>query len=94
MAKPDRIIMVAATADPHSIAGLVANEVIAGKLPVCRAIGAGAVNQMVKACAIARGYVAPQGFDLLFRPGFESVPASDPRATKPLTSMTMKAVTV
>jgi stage V sporulation protein S len=38
-----------------------------------RAVGASAVNQAVKAIAIARGYVAPRGLDLFCRPGFETV---------------------
>jgi stage V sporulation protein S len=42
-----------------------------------RAIGAGAVNQAIKACAIARGYVAPRGIDLSIRPGFATVTMRD-----------------
>jgi stage V sporulation protein S len=41
--------------------------------PVLRAIGAGAINQAVKAIAIARGLVAPRGIDLTCRPGFQPV---------------------
>ena len=33
-------------------------------------IGAGAVNQAVKAVAIARGYVAPNGIDVVCVPAF------------------------
>ena len=35
------------------------------------ACGANALNQSVKAVAIARGYVAQNGFDLVMRPGFK-----------------------
>lgn len=42
-----------------------------------RGIGAGAVNQMVKACAVARTYVASRGVDLVVRPGFVMVPMRD-----------------
>ena len=38
-----------------------------------RAIGAGAVNQAVKALAIAGGYVAQRGVTLVTRPGFITV---------------------
>lgn len=38
-----------------------------------RAIGVGAVNQAVKAVAIARGHVASHGRDLVTRIGFETV---------------------
>lgn len=38
-----------------------------------QAIGAGALNQAVKAVAIARGFVAPSGLDLMFVPAFVDV---------------------
>jgi stage V sporulation protein S len=38
-----------------------------------RAIGASAVNQASKACAIARGFVAPRGIDLSFVIGFDDI---------------------
>ena len=37
------------------------------------AIGAGAVNQAVKAVIIARGHVAPLGQDIIIIPAFESI---------------------
>lgn len=36
-------------------------------------IGAGALNQAVKAVAIARGFVAPNGIDLICIPAFNEV---------------------
>lgn len=42
-----------------------------------RAIGAGAVNQMYKALAIARGTVATKGVDLLIKPGFDTIAEED-----------------
>lgn len=44
-----------------------------GKEVTVRAIGAGAVNQMYKALAIARGQVAVSGKDLLIKPGFDTI---------------------
>ena len=38
-----------------------------------QAIGAGALNQAVKAIAIARGYVAPTGKDLICVPAFSDI---------------------
>jgi stage V sporulation protein S len=40
------------------------------KMPIIRAVGAGAVNQACKGIAIARGYVATQGYDLGMNVGF------------------------
>ena len=47
-----------------------------------RAIGAGAVNQMYKAIASARGYVARKGRDLYIRPGFDEVIEEGSEKTK------------
>jgi len=38
-----------------------------------QAVGAGAVNQAVKAIAIARGFVAPNGLDLVCIPAFVEI---------------------
>ena len=38
-----------------------------------QAVGAGAANQAIKAIAIARGYLAPLGIDLICIPAFASV---------------------
>ena len=38
-----------------------------------QAIGAGAINQAVKAVAIAKGFVAPAGIDLVCSPAFTEV---------------------
>ncbi len=55
-----------ATSVAGAIAGFLKEE---GKVEL-QAIGAGAVNQMVKAIAIARGFVACNGIDLVCVPGF------------------------
>ena len=52
-----------------AIAGVFRKE---GKVEL-QAIGAGAINQAVKAIAISRGYVAPSGVDLVCIPGFEDI---------------------
>lgn len=38
-----------------------------------QAIGAGAINQAIKAVAIARGFVAPSGVDLVCIPAFTDI---------------------
>ncbi len=38
-----------------------------------QAVGAGALNQAVKAVAIARGFVAPSGSDLICSPAFTDI---------------------
>jgi len=67
------ILRVAADSDAKAVAGaLVAALRINGKVEI-QAVGAGAVNQAVKAVAISRGFVAPNGINLVFVPAFSEV---------------------
>ena len=64
------ILKVSANSRPVSVAGAIAGVIrTQGKVEV-QAIGAGAINQAVKAIAISRGYVAPGGIDLVCIPSF------------------------
>lgn len=38
-----------------------------------QAVGAGAINQAIKAIAIARGFVAPSGKNLICTPAFQDI---------------------
>lgn len=68
----ETVIKVAARSEVRPLAGTIASA-LADHPRVClRAIGAGAVNQANKAIAIARGYVAQRGQDLVCRPGFDT----------------------
>jgi len=71
---PDtEILKVSSKSDPSSVGGAIATIIRKGKKAELQAIGAGAVNQAVKAIAIARGYVAPLGLDLICIPAFTEV---------------------
>lgn len=67
------IIKVSGGSNPQSVGSIMARSVNAGFSPKIRAIGASAVNQAVKACAIARGFVAPRGIDLTFVISFDDI---------------------
>jgi stage V sporulation protein S len=69
----DDVIRVSGGTDPQSIASAISNAFYEAQAVTVRAMGAGAVNQAVKGIAIARGYVATRGVDLLCRPGFINV---------------------
>lgn len=69
----DDVVKVSGTSNPQSVGSIVARAVVAGQSPKMRAIGASAVNQASKACAIARGFVAPRGIDLSFVIGFDDI---------------------
>jgi stage V sporulation protein S len=70
------ILRVAAKTPSKKLAASIAHALYEHRRVVVRAIGAGATNQAIKACAIARGYVAPRGLDLVVIPSFETVPGS------------------
>ena len=65
-------IKVAARSDAKALAKTIAGALADSSKVQVRAIGAGSVNQAMKAIAIARGYVAQRGHDLVCRPGFET----------------------
>lgn len=71
------VLRVSSTTPPQELASAIAHACYAGKPPVVRAIGAGAVNQAVKALIIANQYVASRGKSLQFRPGFQTIPMKD-----------------
>lgn len=64
------ILKVAAKSNPNSVAGALAGVLREKGSVEMQAIGAGAINQAVKAIAIARGFVAPGGIDLVCTPAF------------------------
>lgn len=64
------MLKVSSKSNPNSVAGAIAG-IIAEKGKVeLQAIGAGAINQVVKAIAIARGFVAASWVDLVCIPAF------------------------
>lgn len=67
------VLKVSARSKPNSVAGALAGVVREKGEVEIQAIGAGALNQAVKAVAIARGYVAPSGVDLICIPAFTDV---------------------
>ena len=61
-------LKVSSKSNPSSVAGALANVFREKGSVEIQAIGAGALNQAIKAIAIARGFVAPAGIDLAFIP--------------------------
>lgn len=70
-------LRVSAGSNPQSVAAAIAHAIYEHRVVKLRAVGAGAVNQAVKAMAIARGYVAPRGLDLTCKPGFTTIQSRD-----------------
>ena len=67
------VLKISSKSNPNSVAGAIAGMVKETTRVEMQAIGAGALNQAIKAVAIARGYVAPTGVDLVCIPAFAEV---------------------
>ncbi len=67
------VLKISASSQPKSAAGAIAAIARNGSSTELQAIGAGAVNQAVKSIAIARGYVAPNGIELICIPAFSQI---------------------
>lgn len=67
------ILKVSTNSQPKSVAGAIAAIARNNKKIEIETIGAGAVNQAVKSIAIARGYVAPNGIELICTPAFSQI---------------------
>jgi len=67
------VLKVSASSNPKSVAGALAAVIRENSSAEVQAVGAGAVNQSIKAIAIARGYVAPNGIDLVCIPAFSEI---------------------
>lgn len=69
----NEILKVSGKSNPNSVAGAIAGMIKEyGKVEL-QAVGAGALNQAIKGIAIARGFVAPGGIDLICIPAFAEV---------------------
>lgn len=66
-------LRVSAKSLPKSVAGAIAAMINDYKRAEIIAVGAGAVNQAIKAIAITRGFLAPRGIDLVVVPAFANV---------------------
>ncbi len=67
------VLKVSAQSKPKSVAGALAAVIREKGAAELQAVGAGAVNQAIKAIAITRGYVAPNGIDLVTIPAFVEI---------------------
>jgi len=66
-------LKVSAKSNPNSVAGALVGVIREEGTVEMQAIGAGAVNQAVKAIAIARGFLAPSGLEIICIPAFVNV---------------------
>lgn len=67
------VLKISTKSNPNSVAGAIAGLIKERGKAEMQVIGAGAINQAIKAIAIARGFVAPSGIDLICIPAFTEV---------------------
>lgn len=67
------VLKVSSKSNPNSVAGALTGVLKESDVAEIQAIGAGALNQAVKAIAISRGFLAPLGMDLVCIPAFSDV---------------------
>ena len=75
------ILKVSSDSRTSAVAGAIAGVVRDHQRAEVQAIGAGAVNQAVKAVAIARGYLQEDGIDIVCIPEFTTVDISGKERT-------------
>lgn len=67
------ILKVSSKSNPSKVAGAIANIYRLEKRVEVQTVGAGALNQAIKAIAIARGFVITSGDDLIVIPSFNDI---------------------
>ena len=72
-----QVLKVSSSSDPSATAGAIANGIRETGSSEIQVIGPRAVNQAVKAIAIARGYLAASGLDVYCTPAFATIRIGD-----------------
>ncbi len=67
------VLKVSSKSNPNSVAGALAGVLRQTGAVEVQVVGAGALNQAIKAVAIARGFVAPSNIDLVCIPTFADI---------------------
>lgn len=67
------ILKVGTKSNPNKVAGALTNVYREKGVVEIQAIGAGALNQAIKGVAIARGFLAPSGVNLVIIPAFSDI---------------------
>ena len=67
------ILKVSSKSNPSKVAGAIANIYRENHMVEIQTIGAGSLNQAIKAIAICRGFVAPTGDNIVVIPAFNDI---------------------
>ncbi len=77
----DGPLKVSTKSNPNAVAGALAASLRERESAELQAVGAGAINQAIKAVAIARNYLKTAGIDIVCVPAFITVAISDNERT-------------
>ena len=66
-------LKVSSKSSPSSVAGAISGMIKDGVPVEIQSVGAGAVNQAVKAIAISRGFLSPVGIEIVCIPSFADI---------------------
>ena len=75
------ILKASSQSNPNSLAGAIVASLRENEIIEVQVIGAGALNQTMKAIAIGRGFVAPSGEDLICSPAFKDIEVNNEKRT-------------
>ena len=74
-------LKVSTKSNPAKVEGALVNVLKESDRVVLQAVGAGAINQTMKAIAIGRGFVAPSGIELVCIPSFVDIEINEEKRT-------------
>ena len=86
-----QMLKVSSSSDPSAVAGAIANGIRELGRAEAQVIGPRAVNQAVKAIAIARGYLAAAGLDIYCVPSFASLRVGEEEQERTAIQFTVRA---
>ena len=75
------ILKASSQSNPNSLAGAIVASLRESVNIEIQVIGAGALNQTMKAIAIGRGFSAPSGEDLICSPAFHDIEINGEKRT-------------
>lgn len=86
------VLKVSSKSSANSVAGALAAAIREDGAAEIQAIGAGAVNQSVKAIAIASGFLSPTGVEIFAQPAFEEIEIDGEERTAIRFKITSKSI--
>ena len=86
-------LRVSSSTSCQKLGGALAGIISKGRTPTMVCIGAGAINQAVKAMIIARRMSSISGYDLVFVPAFVTLNLSEEGGKEDVTAVMFKVLT-